>query len=107
MLRHLGHQGVMVTYGGMSREPVTVPTSALIFKDIRVVGYWMTQWTKDNRNNPKRQEMMDDIFKMIKCEQLKPPINELVPFKEYSVALKNALGAQGFAGRKFILDFQD
>lgn len=32
VLRQLGHGGTMVTYGGMSREPVTVPTSALIFK---------------------------------------------------------------------------
>lgn len=32
ILRHLDKNGVMVTYGGMSREPVTVPTSALIFK---------------------------------------------------------------------------
>lgn len=32
VLRHLAHGGTMVTYGGMSREPLTVPTSALIFK---------------------------------------------------------------------------
>lgn len=32
VLRHLGHGGTMVTYGGMSREPVTVPTASLIFK---------------------------------------------------------------------------
>lgn len=32
LLRQIGHGGTMVTYGGMSREPVTVPTSALIFK---------------------------------------------------------------------------
>lgn len=32
VLRHLAHGGIMVTYGGMSREPMTVPTSALIFK---------------------------------------------------------------------------
>ena len=34
ILRQLGHGGIMVTYGGMSREPVTVPTSSLIFKVI-------------------------------------------------------------------------
>jgi trans-2-enoyl-CoA reductase len=32
LIRKLGQKGVMVTYGGMSREPVTVPTSLLIFK---------------------------------------------------------------------------
>lgn len=32
ILRHLEYGGIMVTYGGMSREPLTVPTSAFIFK---------------------------------------------------------------------------
>lgn len=35
IMRHLAHGGTMVTYGGMSREPLTVPISALIFKVIR------------------------------------------------------------------------
>lgn len=39
VLRHLCHGGVMVTYGGMSREPVTIPTSALIFKVILFLFY--------------------------------------------------------------------
>lgn len=34
VMRHLAHSGVMVTYGAMSREPLTVPASALIFKVI-------------------------------------------------------------------------
>lgn len=32
-----------VTYGGMSRKPLTVPTGSLIFNDIKVVGFWMTR----------------------------------------------------------------
>lgn len=35
IMRHLAHGGTMVTYGGMSREPLTVPISALIFKVIQ------------------------------------------------------------------------
>ena len=32
VIRKLGPKGVLVTYGGMAREPVTIPTSLLIFK---------------------------------------------------------------------------
>lgn len=37
--RHLAHSGILVTYGAMSREPLTVPTSALIFKVIMLKNY--------------------------------------------------------------------
>ena len=37
------HSGTMVTYGGMSMKPVSVPTSLLIFKDLRLRGFWMSQ----------------------------------------------------------------
>jgi trans-2-enoyl-CoA reductase len=36
--------GTMVTYGAMSLQPVKVPNGFLIFKDIRLRGFWVTQW---------------------------------------------------------------
>lgn len=33
-----------VTYGGMSKQPVMVPTGLLIFNDVRCSGFWMTRW---------------------------------------------------------------
>ena len=38
LARRLGHGGQLVTYGGMSRQPVTLPTSLFIFKDIAARG---------------------------------------------------------------------
>ncbi len=32
----------MVTYGGMSMQPIPVPSPLLIFKDIRLRGFWLT-----------------------------------------------------------------
>ncbi|KAI1212767.1 NAD(P)-binding protein [Annulohypoxylon truncatum] len=40
----LGRGGTVVTYGGMSRAPVALPTGLLIFKDIRFVGFWLSRW---------------------------------------------------------------
>lgn len=44
LLNLLGSNGTLVTYGGMSKEPVTVPTSHLIFRNVHIVGYWHSQW---------------------------------------------------------------
>lgn len=105
MSKHLDHAGVMVTYGGMSREPVLVPTSSLIFKDIAFRGFWMTRWKEQKGRSSETQEMFDEIFKMILSGQLKAPKHELVPFGEYQRAIENALSLQGFAGKKLMLDF--
>ena len=34
--------GTMVTYGGMSLQPVTLPTSLFIFKDLTLRGFWLS-----------------------------------------------------------------
>ncbi|CAG2122228.1 unnamed protein product, partial [Medioppia subpectinata] len=47
-LRVLDSKGAMVTYGGMSKQPLIIPTGSLIFKDQRFFGYWMTRWYADN-----------------------------------------------------------
>lgn len=50
--RVLCEGGTMVTYGGMSKLPITVPTSAQIFRDITLKGFWLTRW---RLHNPEKQ----------------------------------------------------
>lgn len=42
----LGHGGTLVTYGAMSRQALKIPNSLLIFKDLRLRGFWLTAWAK-------------------------------------------------------------
>ena len=44
----LGHGGVLVTYGGTSKQPVSVPVGPFIFKDITLRGFWMTRWSQQH-----------------------------------------------------------
>ncbi|ODQ79760.1 hypothetical protein BABINDRAFT_161460 [Babjeviella inositovora NRRL Y-12698] len=46
--RKLGKDGIMATYGGMSKQPVILPTSLHIFKNITSAGFWLTANTKDD-----------------------------------------------------------
>lgn len=105
MSKHLDQNGVMVTYGGMSREPVLVPTSALIFKDHQYRGFWMTRWKEQKGKSQEAAEMFKELFELIKCGKLKAPTHELICFRNYEEAFKNALNVQGFAGAKILLDF--
>lgn len=105
MLRHLQHSGSMVTYGGMSREPVIIPTSAFIFKNISSFGFWMTAWS-DKANADEKDKMMTDLISLMCDQKVKAPIHKMVKFDQYEEALSNALTTKGFTGCKYLLDFK-
>lgn len=48
MAKVLAKKGVHVTYGGMGKEAVAVGTGSLIFHDITLKGFWLSQWVKDS-----------------------------------------------------------
>uniref|UniRef100_A0A1A9WWH0 Enoyl-[acyl-carrier-protein] reductase, mitochondrial n=1 Tax=Glossina brevipalpis TaxID=37001 RepID=A0A1A9WWH0_9MUSC len=104
--RHLDDKGIMVTYGGMSREPITVATGPLIFKDISFRGFWMTRWTKENCTSCERFTMFEDLLKLIEKKQFVAPAHEMVPLEKYKDATKASLNFKGFTGKKYILKMQ-
>ncbi|KAL6259903.1 hypothetical protein P5V15_009814 [Pogonomyrmex californicus] len=104
VMRHLAHSGTMVTYGGMSREPLTVPISSLIFRNISLKGFWMTAWTKTNMESQERVDMFKNLASFFMNKKLQPPPYKLVPFCEYQEAIAKALNFDGRTGLKYILD---
>uniref|UniRef100_UPI00398E8267 enoyl-[acyl-carrier-protein] reductase, mitochondrial isoform X3 n=1 Tax=Pristiophorus japonicus TaxID=55135 RepID=UPI00398E8267 len=89
ILRHLEKGGTIVTYGGMAKQPVTVPVSALIFKDVKIRGFWVTQWKRSHRHD-LLQEMISQLCDFIQAGKLRAPICTEVHFQDYQTALKTA-----------------
>ncbi|XP_072760655.1 enoyl-[acyl-carrier-protein] reductase, mitochondrial [Anoplolepis gracilipes] len=102
--RHLAQDGIMVTYGGMSREPLTIPIAALIFKNISFKGFWMTAWTDANKESQEREDMFKNLATLFKDKRLQAPPHKLIPFCEYQEAIVKALSFDGRTGVKYILD---
>ncbi|PWN39637.1 NAD(P)-binding protein [Ceraceosorus guamensis] len=44
MSKLLAPSASLVTYGAMSRSPLSLPASLLIFRDLKARGFWMTTW---------------------------------------------------------------
>lgn len=105
MLRHLATGSTMVTYGGMSKQPVTVPTAALIFKDLKIVGFWRTQWAKQSANTKLDDEMYEYLSRIAIEGKLQPPAHNLVPLEEFRDAVSKSM--KSFAGGKQILVMDD
>ncbi|OMH82006.1 putative trans-2-enoyl-CoA reductase 1, mitochondrial [Zancudomyces culisetae] len=77
MAKMLANKSYYVTYGAMSKLPLVIPASFLIFKDIRFVGFWVSQWYVE-QPVPKWQEMWQDLGRMIAENKLKPqPMNPI------------------------------
>uniref|UniRef100_A0A8D8SWJ9 Enoyl-[acyl-carrier-protein] reductase, mitochondrial n=1 Tax=Cacopsylla melanoneura TaxID=428564 RepID=A0A8D8SWJ9_9HEMI len=106
LLRTLVNKGVMVTYGGMSREPVQIPTSAFIFKDITLKGHWMTRWQKENKNSTERKSMMNELTELMRAGKLAAPAHKFVTLNNYQEALMNTVSVQGKSGVKYYIDFR-
>lgn len=73
MTRLLDKSATMITYGGMSKKPTSIPTSAFIYQDITFKGFWMSNWYYSH-HEPKdleRVKMMNDLVKWISSGILK------------------------------------
>lgn len=99
--RMLGSGGQMVTYGGMSRKPVMLPTGPLIFKDLSFRGFWMTRWTAEH-SPAERGAMINDILEAAARGEF-TALCEEHPFADLSGAL--ARHYESYRGRKVLLRF--
>lgn len=100
VLKFLRNGGTMVTYGGMSKKPVTVSTSSFIFKDLSLRGFWLQKWMNTDSTNECRN-MIDQLLGLMRDGKLKYEM-ELVPFNDFHSALDKALGKQGSQPKQVI-----
>ncbi|KAI8322148.1 NAD(P)-binding protein [Martensiomyces pterosporus] len=69
MTKFISQGGTLVSYGGMSRQPVTLPTSLLLFKDIRACGFWMNRWYDALGDVGERDRMWEDILRLAQANK--------------------------------------
>lgn len=55
MARLLGRDAHLVSYGAMSKQPLSLPTSLFLFKNLTSHGFWQSRWyqqhSRDDREN--------------------------------------------------------
>ncbi|GAV05499.1 hypothetical protein RvY_15623-1 [Ramazzottius varieornatus] len=100
MVKLMNDRSTLVTYGGMSKQPLLIPTTALIFKDIICCGFWVSRWNDEN-STEERIEMLDSLTSLIKDGKLKPPQVEPVLLKDFKQAIQRS--QEGFSNRKQLL----
>lgn len=104
LMRHLANNGILVTYGAMSREPLTIPNAALIFKDISFRGFWVSKWAKEHALE-ERQQMYNELFELMGSGKFEPPIHRFISLDEYKEAMIQLADVKGMVGEKILFDF--
>ncbi|CAI9105238.1 OLC1v1004121C2 [Oldenlandia corymbosa var. corymbosa] len=93
VLKFLRQGGTMVTYGGMSKRPVTVSTASFIFKELSLRGFWLQKWLGSDKAKECRV-MIDYLLALISEGKLTYDV-ELAPFEDFHTALDKSLGKLG------------
>jgi len=102
MLRILGNDGTLVTYGGMSRQPLSFPTGTFIFKNVQCKGFWLTKWLQTH-SKAERNSMLEALCNLIRKEQLTFWL-EKWDFNKFDLALEKA--QRPFRDRKIVLSME-
>jgi len=104
MTRALGKDGIMVTYGGMSLKPVTIPTSVFIFKNITLKGFWMSDWYSTH-SIEERINLLTKLSDLVKSKKLRLWSERHNFVDGFDVALQRAIQTS-VRDRKVILKFE-
>jgi NADPH:quinone reductase-like Zn-dependent oxidoreductase len=87
LAKSLARHGTLVTYGAMSREPLTVDNRSLIFQDIRFVGFWITDWYRA-ASRQQLLAMFDELLPLAgKCAA---PVEQTYRLEQAVDALRHA-----------------
>lgn len=70
MARLLDDGATVVTYGAMARKPITIPASLMLFKDIRLRGFWLSKWL-ETHSNADRDAMYQQVTDLFKTDKLR------------------------------------
>ena len=81
--------GVVVTYGGMSRQPIRIPTGLFIFRDIRWSGFWLTRWWEKARE-AEREETLGELERLAQKGVLKAGVDSVFGLGDLGLALERA-----------------
>lgn len=93
-LKYVDKNGSFVTYGAMSRRPIPVGAAPLIFKNIKLAGYWMTSWYNEHIDSVERKHMLDTVVSGYLSGALKS--TQPIPFKldQYKEAVELSMSSQ-------------
>jgi trans-2-enoyl-CoA reductase len=64
MARLLCNDAHLVSYGAMSKQPLSLPTSLFLFKNLTAHGFWQSRWNQD-RSRVEKENVIQHLVELI------------------------------------------
>ncbi|TFK71617.1 NAD(P)-binding protein [Pluteus cervinus] len=80
MARFLGKDAHLVSYGAMSKAPLSLPTSLFIFKNLTSHGFWQSRWYADH-SLEEQQSMLRTLTELMANGKLLAPDHEIASIR--------------------------
>ncbi|CDR33411.1 MDR family NADPH-dependent oxidoreductase [Criblamydia sequanensis] len=85
----LTQNGVIVSYGSLSKKPIEIKSRALIYKNITLKGFWVTKWL-ESLSKDEASKSFSELFSTLKDSSFEIPIDRAYPLKDFKEALAHA-----------------
>ncbi len=86
----LSNKATLVTYGGMDRQPATFPTRYLIFNDLSLRGFWVSEWYR-NASRATIEGMHAEIAEKMEAGNIRTEIEATYSLEDWREALEHSL----------------
>ena len=109
LAKYLSPGASMVTYGAMSKQPLTLPASMLIFKELNFNGFWVSKWS--DKHPDQKKQTVEDVLRLTREGKFKDiPVEECSwGWKTEADVLKKAVQGTlgGFRAGKSVFAFEE
>ncbi|SNS13984.1 NADPH:quinone reductase [Belliella buryatensis] len=79
--------GRMMVFGLLSLENIPLNSGLLIFKNLKVEGFWLTTWI-ESLNQQEREEAFKTIFTLLLTQKVKVDVQATYPLEQFKEALQ-------------------
>jgi trans-2-enoyl-CoA reductase len=87
LMKLLEEGGTHITYGAMSRKPLTLPNGLLIFRDIRLRGLWVSRWLEQAPCEEVRATY-ENLAQLVNAGRLVQKVDSVFSLEEWPSALE-------------------
>lgn len=87
LMKLLEEGGTHITYGAMSRKPLTLPNGLLIFRDIRLRGLWVSRWLEQAPCEEVRATY-ENLAQLVNAGRLVQKVDSVFSLEDWPSALE-------------------